>query len=157
MPTQATYDDANLILRLFELRREELMRKARQWFSANFNATNMEEAMRIAPPGSQESAYMRMVVSYWETAASFVASGVLNQELFFQSSGEMLGVWERMRPLVPGMREMSKNPASFRNLETVGNAYIKWMEANGPEAYPTFQNMMKMMAGGATAAAGKKA
>jgi len=91
---------------------------------------------------------MRMVVSYWETAASFVASGVLNQDLFFQSSGEMLVVWERMRVLVPEMRAMFKNPNSFRHLETVGNAYIKYMESQGPEAYPAFQAMAAGMTAG---------
>jgi len=122
------------------------MRTARQWFAANYHPATIEEGMKIAPPGSQENAYARMVCSYWEMACSFVTSGVLNQELFFQSSGEMLGVWERMRGLLPAMREMSKNPAMFRNIETVGNAYAKWLENNGPEAYAMFQTMMKNMA-----------
>jgi hypothetical protein len=142
MPIQATYDDANLILRLYELRREEKLRQAREWFGGNFKPANFADVQRIAPPGSKENAYMRMVVSYWETAASFVASGVLNQDLFFQSNGEMLVVWERMRPLVPELRATFKNPNSFRHLETVGNAYIKYMEAQGPEAYPAFQAMV---------------
>jgi hypothetical protein len=153
MPTQATYDDANLVLRLYELRREEKLREAREWFAKNCKPTSLEDMMRIAPPGSQENAYMRMVVSYWETAAAFVTSGVLNQELFFQTSGEMLVVWERVRPVVPGLRAMTKNPASFRNLETVGNAYIKWMESQGPEAYAGFQAMMAGMAAAASQSA----
>ena len=143
MPTQATYDDANLILRLFELRREEKLRQARDWFAQNFKFTTVEEVMKAAPPGSQENAYMRMVAGYWEMACSFVTSGVLNQELFFQSSGEMLVVWERFREIVPGFRAFTKNPHSFHNMEVVGNAYIKWMEAQGPEAYPAFQTMVK--------------
>ena len=145
MPTQATYDDANLILRLYELRREDKLRQARDWFSANFKPSSFADLQRIAPPGSKENAYMRMVVSYWETAASFVAAGVLNQDLFFQTSGEMLVVWERVRPLVPELRATFKNPSSFRHLETVGNAYIKYMEAQGPEAYPAFQAMVAGM------------
>lgn len=145
MPTQATYDDANLILRLFELRRDEKLRQARDWFSMNFVASSLEDVQRIAPLGSQENTYFRMVVSYWDMAASFVTAGVLNQELFFQSSGEMLGVWERVRELVPPFRAMIKNPTIWRNLETVGNAYIKWLEASGPEAYPAFQAMLKSM------------
>lgn len=148
MPTQATYDDANLILRLYELRREEKLRQAREWFGGKFNPTSFADMQRIAPPGSKENAYMRMVASYWETAASFVTAGVLNQELFFQSNGELLVVWERMRALVPELRAMFKNPNSFRNLETVGNAYIKWMEAQGPEAYPAFQAMLAGFAAG---------
>jgi hypothetical protein len=98
---------------------------------------------KVAPPGSQENAYFRMVVSYWEMVAALVTSGVLNQDLFFQTNGELLFVWERVRELLPAYRAMSKNPNSWRNLETVGNAFVKWMEANGPEAYPTFQAMVR--------------
>jgi hypothetical protein len=142
MANQATYDDANLILRLYELRREDKMRVARDWFMKNFRATSLEEAMQIIPMGSQENAYFRMVVSYWEMAASFVTSGVLNQELFFESNGEMLFVWERTRPLVAGFRGMTKNPEAWKNLEKVGNAYIEHMKSKGPEVYESFQAMI---------------
>ncbi|MBZ5619806.1 MAG: hypothetical protein LAQ69_13940 [Acidobacteriia bacterium] len=146
MPTQATYDDANLILRLYELRREEKLRQAREWFSRNFNPSTVEDMQLIAPPGSQENAYVRMLVSYWEMASSFVTTGVLNQDLLFQSGGELLVVWERIRVLVPELRATIKNPHAFHNLETVGNAYIKWMEAQGPETYSGFQTMVSGMA-----------
>jgi hypothetical protein len=143
MPIQATYDDANLILRLYELRREEKLRKGREWFSANFHAASVEDMQRIAAPGTQENAYFRMVVSYWEMVAALVTSGVLNQDLFFQTNGELLFVWERVRELLPAYRATTKNPNSWRNLETVGNAFVKWMEANGPEAYSTFQAVVR--------------
>lgn len=149
MATQATYDDANLILRLFELRRDKKLREARQWFAAHCVASSLEELLRIAPPGSQENAYMRMVASYWEMAASFVTAGVLNRELFFQSNGELMFVWERMRPVVPAFREYTKNPHAYYNLEQVANLYIKWMESNGPEVYTAFQQMVRMAAGSA--------
>jgi hypothetical protein len=142
---QATYDDANLILKLYELRREETLRKARTWFM-KFDASSPEEMMQKYPPASQEGAYARMVISYWDMAASFVTAGVLNQDLFFQSNGEMLVVWEKIRPVIDGFRQMTKNPKSWANLETVGNAFIKHMESQGPEAYATFQGMLKMMA-----------
>jgi hypothetical protein len=142
MPSQATYDDANLILRLYELRREEKLRRAREWFGANFHAATLEDVNRIAPQGSEESAYMRMVISYWDMAASFVVSGILNQELFLKTNGECLFVWERVRLLAPAIRAMYKNPNAWGNLEAVGNAFIKQLEANGPEAYPAFQAMV---------------
>ncbi len=148
MPPQATYEDANLILRLYELRREPRLRQARQWFAQHFNATSLEEMNKQAPPNSEENASMRMLVSYWEMAASFVVAGVLNEELFFKNCGEMLVVWEKVRPLVPGIRAMTKNPKAFEHLEKVGNAYIKHMETRGPEAYAGFQAMLKMMSGG---------
>lgn len=150
MSNPATYEDANLILRLYELRREEKLREARDWFSMNFRAKSMEEAFQAIPMGSKENAYFRMVVSYWEMAAGFVTSGVLNQELFMQSNGELLGVWERVRHIVPGFRAMTKNPEAWKNLETMGNAYIEWMKSKGPETYPAFQAMMASIGAPAT-------
>ena len=145
MANQATYDDANLILRLYELRREDKLREARDWFNMNFRAKSLDEAMQVIPPGSKENAYFRMVVSYWDMAASFVTSGVLNQDLFFQSNGELLGVWERTRHLVPEFRAFTKNPDAWKNLETVGNAFIEYLKSKGPDTYAGFQAMMNRM------------
>ena len=138
MVTKPSYDDANLILRLYEERREDKMRAAREWFAQNFKFHTMEDFNRGCPPGSSMNAYARMIMSYWEMAASFVASGVLNQELFFQSGGELLFVWVRVRDLIPHMREANKNPASFQNLETVANAFIEWMNGRAPNAFTAF-------------------
>jgi len=138
MEAQATYDDVNLVLRLFELRREQKLRAAREWFGKSFKASSLDELAALCPLGSEENAYFRMVMSYWEMAASFITSGVLNQELFFQSGGELLFVWERVRDLVAPTRELYKNPAIYKNFETVANAFIQWMNKNAPEAYQTF-------------------
>ncbi len=153
MATQATYDDANLILRLYELRREDKLRAAREWFTQNFSAATPEEAMALIPMGSQQNAYFRMVVSYWEMAASFVTSGVLNQELFLESAGELMFVWERVRELVPAFRAMFKNPEAWKNLETVGNAAIERMKKQSAEGYAQFQQMNRAMAQKKTSAA----
>jgi len=142
MANQATYDDANLCLKLYELRREETMRKARQWFGG-FSASSLEEVQKAAPMGSQENAYMRMVTSYWDMAAAFVTSGVLNEDLFLQTNGEALFVWEKIRPLVPLMREAFQMPNYMSNLETVANAAIKRM---GPEAYQSFSARIRGVA-----------
>jgi hypothetical protein len=146
MAFQATYDDANLILRLYELRREDKLRQARDWFSKNFHPKSLEDMAQIAAPGTQENAYFRMVTSYWEMCASFVTSGVLNQDLFLQSSGELMFVWERIRPIVPGLRDMMKNPKVYQNLETVAAAFEKNMKESGPEAYAAFQAMVSRVA-----------
>ncbi len=138
MESQATYDDVNLILRLYELRREPRMRTARDWFARNFKAADLDEVARLCPLGSEESAYARMVISYWEMVASFITSGVLNQELFFQSGGEMLFVWERFKHLLPESRERYKNPGLYHNLEAVANSFVQWMNKNAPAAYEAF-------------------
>jgi hypothetical protein len=101
MVSRPTYDDANLILRLYDMRREERMRKARAWFTANFKVKTWEELQKLAPGGSDENASYRMVVTYWDMVGSFITSGVLNKELFFESGRELLLVWERMRDVLP--------------------------------------------------------
>ena len=143
MANQATYDDANLCLRLYELRREEKLRQAREWFGGNFKASNMEDLMKVAPMGSKENTYFRMVVSYWDMAAAMVTSGVLNQELFLQTNGEILFTWERIRELAPQFRDAMKNPLAWQNLEKVGNAGIEYLKSKGPEAYPAFQALVQ--------------
>jgi hypothetical protein len=138
MVIKPTYEDANLILRLYEERREERMRTAREWFAQNFHFRSLEDYNRGCPPGSSMNAYARMVMSYWEMAASFVTSGVLHQELFFQNGMELLFVWVRVKDLIPQMREANKNPNAFQNLETVANSFIEWLDARSPEAYAAF-------------------
>jgi hypothetical protein len=138
MANQATYDDANLLLRLYELRREETMRKARQWL-ASFSATNPEHIQKLADRGSQENAYFRMVTSYWDMAASFVTSGVLNEDLFLQNNGELLFVWEKSRAAIEQSRSLMKNPNYMKNLETLAQAAVKRM---APENYESWSAMV---------------
>src|SRR5438552_11713775 len=92
---QATYEDANLILRLYDLRREEKLRAARKWFGSIAPIESREEFLKRCPAGSDENAYFRMVTTYWEMAAAFVSNGILNRDLFYRSNNmELLFVWE---------------------------------------------------------------
>jgi hypothetical protein len=116
-----TYEDANLLLRLYELRREEKMRTARIWFMKNFRAKTLKEFQDLCPLGSEENGYYRMVVSYWEMAASFVTTGVLHQGLFTQNCSELLFVWERIRDVAPALRKDFNNTKIARNIESVAN------------------------------------
>jgi hypothetical protein len=138
MTTRPTYDDANLILRLYEMRREERMRKARAWFSASMKAKTWDELQKIAPPGSDENASYRMVVTYWDMVASFITTGVLHKELFFQSGRELLFVWERMREVIPQLREMNKDSVLYQHLESIGNEYANYWKGRSSEGYEAF-------------------
>ena len=91
-----THHDVDVILKLYELRREERMRKARGWLFG-YRASSAAEHQAACPPGSEQDAYYRMVTSYWDMAASFVSSGAINKELFLQSAGELLFVWEKTK------------------------------------------------------------
>jgi hypothetical protein len=134
----ATYEDVSLILRLYEMRRETRLREARDWFGKSFKIKSVDEFNQLCPPGSDPNAYYRMVTSYWEMAASFMTNGVLHQELFFESGGELLFVWERIRDVLPALRQANKNPRNLQNLQQVAEAYIEWFKSNSPGAYEAF-------------------
>jgi hypothetical protein len=134
-----TYDDVNLILRLYDLRREERMRQAREWFASKFHYKTFEELMQAAPVGSPDNASYRMVTSYWEMVASFITGGVLRKEIFFESQRELLFVYTRIAPLLPAVRETFKDPNAFKNIETVARDYIEWMNKRSPGSYEAFK------------------
>src|SRR6266404_4510059 len=85
---QVSYDEVNLMLRLYDMRREPRLRQARAWFVENFHPTSAEDMMEKYPQGSEENTYIRMVISYWDMVASIVNRGLINDELFFESNGE---------------------------------------------------------------------
>lgn len=145
MSTPATYDDVTLILRLYELRREDKLREARAWFVANFAADSIQDMAARFPPHSDENRMARMVSTHWEMVASFLVSGVLNQELFFQSGREMLLVWTRIKHLVPDMRQQFNDPSLYRNLEQACHSYIEYLNQSSPQAYPSFESRVNNM------------
>jgi hypothetical protein len=135
----ATYDDVNLILRLYDMRREERMRAARAWFVANFRPKSMADFNHLCPPGSDENAMARQVTSYWDMVSSFIHAGVLNPELFFQSNRELLLVWIRVEPFVEEVRDAFKDPNYMKNLEAAGKSYIEFLNKTDPDTYKTFK------------------
>ncbi len=113
----ASHEDAQLILRLYELRREEKMREAREWYGKSFSPRSIDDLKALFSTPGQENAYFRMVVSYWDMAASFIVHGVLNGELFLESGNEMLYVWAKIEPLIPQIREVIGLPSFLSNIE----------------------------------------
>lgn len=141
--THSTYDDVNLILHLYELRREERLRQARAWFAATFKPASLEEFQTLCAPGTDPNASFRMVTSYWEMVASFITSDVLNRELFFQSGRELLFVWERIRDVLPKIRETNHDAGFLRNVETVATAYVAWLNTTSPGTYEAFSKRVR--------------
>ncbi len=115
--TPPTYDDAILVLRLYELRREEKLRAAREWFGSRFFPQSFEEIRAVMLGAGVENTHFRMVTSYWDMAASFVARGVLHPELFFDSGGEALFVWAKLEPFIGPLREEYQSPRVLAHLE----------------------------------------
>jgi len=99
MPTP--FESAQLILSLYETRREETMRKARDFFFG-FSPANFEEFM--AGMAGPNSAYIRMVMSYWEMAASFVQNGAIDKKMFTDANGEFLIVFAKLEPILAEAR-----------------------------------------------------
>jgi hypothetical protein len=140
---KATYDDVRLILQLYEMRREARLREARRWFTASFKPKTFEDFTALCPPGSEPNASYRMVTTYWEMVASFLTSGALRAELFYQSGRELLFVWERVRDIVPAVRDTLKNPLELKNLEEAATAFIAWWRQQSPGAYEAFSKRVR--------------
>jgi hypothetical protein len=122
MSKKATAADAQLVMQLYDLRREAEMRKARNWWVAEFWPQNADDFLKISwAMGSQENNWLRQVAGYWSMATSFVLQGALNEELFIQPavSGEMFFVFAKVQPFLKELREKSGDPQLFGNIERV--------------------------------------
>lgn len=108
------HHDADLILKLYDLRREETMRKARDWM-IRFNPNSMQDILD-AVMSEEHSAYFRMATSYWEMAASLVNHGGIDEEMFNDANGEHLVVYAKLQPFLADMR-VQFGPRSFQQLE----------------------------------------
>ena len=109
------YEDANLILKLYELRREEVMRKARDWFIMQFNPGSMQDFTEVMM--SDKGAYFRMVTSYWDMAASLVNHGAIDEQMFTDANGEYMIVYAKIEPFLAEMRTGMGSPQYLLNLE----------------------------------------
>lgn len=108
------HDDANLILKLYDLRREAVMRDARNWFFS-FNPTSAQDFLDVMI--SDQSAYFRMVVSYWEMAASLVNHGAIDEQMFNDANGEQIFVFAKIEPFLSELRTMFAMPEYLEHLE----------------------------------------
>jgi hypothetical protein len=108
-----TYEDADLVLRLFDLRREAKLREARGWIGS-FYPDSPDDLYRayMAPDN-----YVRMVAGYWDIATSLVNQGVLHRGLFVEAGGEAFFLWAKVGELVPAFREKTGNAGFLANVE----------------------------------------
>jgi hypothetical protein len=112
-------DEAELILRLYELRREETMRKARDWYFREFNPASMEDINNAL--FSDHSGHLRMVMTYWDMAAALVNHGAISIDLFNDTNGEHIGVFAKVEPLLAQMRS-AYGPQFLANVEKLIDA-----------------------------------
>jgi len=137
MSKKPTSADAQLILQLYDLRREAEIRKARNWWLVTFWPDNAEDFMKVVSAmGTQENNWLRQASGYWSMSASLVLSGAINQELFLDPSvsGEMFFIFAKVKPFLGELRTKLKNPRMFANIEKLinstkqGREWLKYVE-----------------------------
>ena len=110
------HHDAELILKLYDLRREATMREARNWYFS-FNPKTIDDV--TATLFSDKSGLLRMVISYWDMAASLVNNGAIDAQMFNDANGEHLFVYAKIEPFIPALREKFQNPDFLGHLERI--------------------------------------
>ena len=142
-------ESADLILKLYDLRREKKMRRAREWMFS-FNPTSVEEYWQTMMD-PDVGGYLRMVVSYWDMAATMVNHGAIDADMFNETVGEHILVFAKVEPLLAQLREMWDSPEALRNLEKV-----IMDRPDGAERVRKTQEWMKSIQEQMTAASSKK-
>jgi hypothetical protein len=109
------YESADLLIKLYELRRDPTMRDARTWFAREFNPSSTDEV--VAAVAGPHSGHFRMVTSYWDMAASFVANGAIDEKMFNDANGEQLVILAKLEPFLAEYRDRVGNPNYLAHLE----------------------------------------
>jgi hypothetical protein len=148
---KATAQDAELILKLYELRRDPEMRRARSFLLSEFTATDWEEIRPHWMTGSDLDRHIRMATSYWEMVAAFVNRGLLDEDLFFDTHGEALVIWNRVKAIVPAARKQIR-PTWLWNLERLARRQQAWRERTFKSAAQVIERGSKLAGGGGDSA-----
>jgi len=118
MPRKPNADDAQLILHLYELRGEPVMRAARKFMVSEFWPQNYDEFKALLTAyGTEQNACFRQVLTYWNMAAAMVIQGAVNEELFFATNGEPYFLWAKFGQYIPQARKEYIDPEFLLNLE----------------------------------------
>jgi hypothetical protein len=127
--TKATATDAELILRIYDLRREEKIRKARDWFGGEFWPNSFEDVQRLMGDfENPANVYFRQVLSYWDMACALVLHGTVNPSLFYDTNGEVAFVYCKMKPFIQQMRQTMNAPEFMANTERLCESTPEWRE-----------------------------
>ena len=128
-----TYNDAELVLRLYELRRDPVLRESRATMVSKFWPSSFEQLMHFTKPDHPLNPAYRQTTTYWELAFSMARYGIVNPDFLMESSGEGLLIFARVHPYLDQLRA-TFSPRTFRNAE--------WMATNcesGRQIFATMQ------------------
>jgi len=117
MAAPTPFESARLIRKLYELRREPVLREARAWFLRDFNPTTAEECLAVA--GGERNAWFRMVLGYWDMAACLVTFGAIDAAMFRAANTEVMATFAKVQPFLAKIREVSSIPEFCAHLERV--------------------------------------
>lgn len=143
--------DALVIIKLYEIRSEAVMREARRWFFSEFAPKSGKEIVALLLSGEKQSAYYRMVASHWEVAASLVNNGGIDEKLFLEANSEHLVVYAKLQPFIAEIREtigepdyllhleqlVMRVPNVERKLENRRNLVARWIQSKALSAEQT--------------------
>ena len=118
MPTP--FESAQLILKLFDLRREPTLREARNWWLWEFHPESVDDVKKVV--ASERNPSYRMVVGYWDMACSLVTHGAIDRQMFLDGSGEVLGAYSKIELLIDELRANSANPNFARHFQAVATS-----------------------------------
>ena len=147
MTAPTPYESARLNLQLFDMRREPVLREAREWFLRDFDPTTFEELAAIA--GGPRNASFRMVLGYWDMAASLVTTGAVDADAFRAAHGEIVGTFAKVEPFLAELRETAGIPEFCRHVE-----HVVLGAPGGAERTEMLRTQFRAMAAQRAAAAG---
>jgi hypothetical protein len=117
--TKNALKQAELILRLYEIRRETALRTARDYVGGEFLPKSVDEFLSLVRDGGKQSGHILQVYGYWDMVAAFVVHGALDESLIFDTCQEMYFQFEKIRPYLAGFRERMNLPEFLKSIETV--------------------------------------
>jgi len=117
--TKKALEQAELILKLYEIRRETALRSARDYVGGEFMPKSVEDFVSLVKDGGKPSGHILQVYGYWDMVAAFVVHGALDEQLIFDTCQEMYFQFEKIQPYLAGFREQMKLPEFLRSMETV--------------------------------------
>jgi len=130
--------EGELILKLYELRRDETLRRARAWYMVEFDPQTADDIVRLMRSGFRDSERYRMVTTYWEMAASLVSHGSIDEQLFYDANTEHLAVYAKIEPFLAEVRAAFGLPGYLAQLERLATR-----APGASDALPKFRGLLK--------------
>ena len=119
MKTKKALEQAELILKLYEIRRETALRSSRDYVGGEFSPKSVDEFVSLVRDGGKPSGHILQVYGYWDMVAAFVVHGALDESLIFDTCQEMYFQFEKIQPYLAGFREKMNLPEFLKSMETV--------------------------------------